>query len=248
MLRLAERNRLKASDWLLDTTTEDWRRVEAPPREGLKIQQFDLDANLNGGLVVQSIKDVFDRILTGVGDPPSRTERVGSDGEMAAAVHKAVDGLTRREASDPDLWAHLCCFGCPKYVRWRWTTNKPGAMWLRYAGNIRRNALARLWWWAEVTHNPTKSLGDPKRYEITREVEDRQSLMLYFGDCAFSGHGLLAHGLCDLQDEQSINDDNQKKLCRSVNRLARVVCLDCLDDNFAADKVCKQAFQLSALL
>lgn len=247
MLRIVDRKHVRGTEWLTDTATNAWRNVSAPSVTGFKIQQFDTDANLDSGLAIQGIKDSFERITLHMGDPPSRTERVGSDGEMAASLHKVLDGLSRREASDADFWAYLCCFGCPQYVRWRWTTNKAGALWSRYAGNIRRNALARLWWWAEVTCDPAKALGDAKRYAITRQVEDRQSLMLYFGDCAFSGHLLLARGLCDLQEQRGIDDDKQKKLCRSINRLARVVCLDALDDQSAA-RVCQQALDLSALV
>jgi hypothetical protein len=248
MFRFADRKRLQKHEWLIDTAGYSWEQVNAPSGQGLRVQQFDIDAKLDAGLVVQGIKDAFERVLIAIGSSPTRTERVGSDGEMAVSLHKALTGLTRREASDPDFWAYLCCFGCPQYVRWRWTTNKPGAMWARYAGNIRRNALARLWWWAEVTHDSAKATRDASRYAITRDVQNRQSLMLYFGDCAFSGHRPLAKALCNLQAEQSVNDDDQKKLCRSVNRLARVVCLDGVNDAPSATKICEKAFALSALL
>jgi hypothetical protein len=248
MFRFTDRKRLQTHEWVINTTGGSWELVSAPSGQGLRIQQFDIDARLDAGLVVQGIKDAFERVLITTGRSPLRTERVGSDGEMAASLHKTLTGLTRREASDPDLWAYLCCFGCPQYVRWRWTTNKPSAMWVRYAGNIRRNALARLWWWAEVTHDSSKATSDARRYVITRDVQNRQSLMLYFGDCAFSGHPLLARVLCNLQADQSVNDDDQKKLCRSVNRLARVVCLDGVNSVSRATKIGEKAFSLSAFL
>src|SRR6266436_2188512 len=141
MFRFLDRELVEKHGWLINTAGCSWEKVSALSRQALRIQQFDIDAKLDAGLVVQGIKDAFERVLITTGSSPSRTERVGSDGEMAVSLHKTLTGLTRREASDPDLWAYLCCFGCPQYVRWRWTTNKPNAMWVRYAGNIRRNAL-----------------------------------------------------------------------------------------------------------
>src|SRR5437870_10265362 len=103
MFRLAERKQLRDSDWLSNVVTQGWRYVTPPPKTGLKIQQFDLDANLNPGLVVQAVKDAFDRMAATTSDPPDRSERAASDGEMAVAVHKALAGLTKREGSDPEF-------------------------------------------------------------------------------------------------------------------------------------------------
>jgi hypothetical protein len=167
---------------------------------------------------------------------------------MAIAVHKAFDGLTLREASDPDFWAYIACFGCAHYVRWRWETDKPAALWTRYAGNIRRNAVSRLWWWAEITCDLCKPLEDPHRYEITRNVRGRQSLMLWYVDCAFSGHPLVAHRLAALQEDRALNDTAQKDLCRTVNRLARVVCLDSISSQAQSDSLCERAHSISRLL
>jgi hypothetical protein len=248
MVKLTNRKRVRASEWLARTVETDWRQVQPPPPDGLGIQQVDLAASLNSDAGVEKINDAFKRVNGTAGDPPSRAERVGSDGEVAIAIHKALTGISPRQACDADLWAYLATFGCPQYVRWRWLTNKPGALWTRLAGNIRRNALSRLWWWAEITHDPTKALSDPQRYAITKNVRDRQSLMLWFVDCAFSGHLHIVRGLSAIQQTHSLDDDSQKKLCRSVNRLARVVCLDSLQRADEVEKWCDRAHRLSALL
>jgi hypothetical protein len=247
-LSITGRKRLKGSEWLRNTAETPWREVKPPPTEGLGIQHTDLHAPLSHELVAQKIKDAFESVTHNAGEPPSKAERVGSDGFMAVAIHKALDGITRREASDAELWAYLATFGCPQYVRWRWQTRKPAALWTRYAGNIRRNALARLWWWAEITHDPSKPLSDPQRYAVTRDVEDRQTFMLWLIDCAFSGHQKLVKELSAVQHANSLNDQGQRKICRSVNRLARVVCLDSVQDEQQVRDLCEEAHRLCVAL
>jgi len=248
MHRITNRNALRASDWLAAVAANPGELVTTPPREVLKVQQFDVLAQLNDALVAQRINDAFESIAAATGAPPSRAERVNSDGEMAATIHQALAGLTLREACDAEMWAWLACCGCPRYVRWRWDSDNTNALWTRFAGNTRRNALARLWWWAEITHQPAIPIGTPNRYDTTRNVRDRQSLMLWFVDCAFSGHPLLVQKLSELQQSAALNDAAQKRLCRSVNRLARVVCLDEADTDAQVETLCQRAVQVSQLI
>jgi hypothetical protein len=246
--KLTNRNALKANDWLQVVMQQDWKQVEPPPNEKLKIQQFDFAANLNDGLVIQKIKDSFQSIVQSISDPPSMAERVGSDGQMAVVLHKALHGLTAREASDPDFWAFLSCCGCPKYVRWRWNTDKPDAFWKRIAGNIRKNALSRLWWWADVTCNHALPLSDPLRYTVTKKVHERQTLMMWFVECAFSGHALITNQLAAFQEAHELNDPEQRAICRTVNRLARIVCLDSIETDEKSKVLCQRALDISRLL
>ncbi len=152
MHRITNRKALRASEWLAAVTANSSPPVVPPSRETLKTQQFDTLTQLNGALVAQQISDAFDPIAVAGGPTPTRGFRTNSDGEMAAIIHDRLTGLTAREACDADMWAWFACCGCPDYVRWRWDTDNPDALWTRYAGNIRRNALARLWWWAEITY------------------------------------------------------------------------------------------------
>ena len=246
--RITDRKFLKNSEWLATVATSAWPEVQAPPREGLRLQQFDLAAHVNTALAAQQIKDAFQSVVQEAGDSRSRGDRVASDGRMAVAVHKSLDGLTVREASDADFWAYLACFGCPQYVRWRWEPRGVGALWTRFAGNTRRSALSRLWWWAEITCDHARQTTDPQRYSITRNVRDRQSLMLWFIDCAFSGHSLIAHKLAAFQQQHSLNDIAQKAICRTVNRLARVVCLDSIGTERESEALCERALRISQLL
>jgi len=159
-------------------------------------------------------------------------------------MHKEMAGITQREAADASLWAYLATFCSAGYVKWRW----PDSVALRYAGNIRRNALARLWWWAEVTHNPEKEIDDPERYKTTLVTEGRSDFILYVGDCAFSGNRDLLHHLSNLQQIKAKGSKDQQRLCRAINRIARVTCLDGLGSDSQMNMLCKRAYQISLQL
>lgn len=246
--RITNRKLLKTSAWLANVAVASWREVQPPPVDGLKLRQLDLVSNLNVALAVQNIRDAFDLAVGEVGESPARDDRVATDGKMAVAIHKALDGLTVREASDADFWAYMACFGCAQYVRWRWDTPNPGPLWSRFAGNIRRNAVARLWWWAEITRRHSIANDNPRHYEVTKKVRGRQTLMLWFVDCAFSGHAMVAHELAALQETVSLNDPAQAAVCRTVNRLARVVCLDSITTAPESETLCQRALAISRLL
>lgn len=246
--RIINRKYLKSSEWLANVATMSWQQIQPPSRNGLHLQEFDLAAELNTALAEQQIRDVFEAIVQEAGNVPLQAIRVESDGRMAVAIHKAFHGITRREASDPDFWAYVTCFGCPWYVRWRWETSKRDALWNRFAGNIRRNAISRLWWWAEITCDHALPVDDPQRYKVTMNVRNRQSLMLWFIDCAFSGQTYIARKLAGLQEERALNDNYQKTICRTINRLARVVCLDLIQTEEQAEALCQHALKISQQL
>lgn len=239
--KLTNRARLQNSDWLRQVKEQDWRRIQKPNPDGLCIQASDLTRPIDGDSSARRIREHFyDVVERGIAPVPS-------DGEMAVSIHRILDGITYREASDPELWAYVVSFGCPEYPRWRWP--QPNAdLKNRYAGSIRRNAFAALWWWAEVTHDPEKQLEDPDRYVETRIVEGRTSFVLYCIDCAFSGHRLLVHALSRLQQHQRLNDRASYKLCRSVNRMARTVCLDSLATQPEVAHFGQRAHELTAQL
>ncbi|MBI2516582.1 MAG: hypothetical protein HYV95_06660 [Opitutae bacterium] len=246
--KLTNRSALKSAEWLITTASIPWREAKGAPRAELKIQQFDLISHLNLDLIGQHIQDALLCIVDDVGESPSMNARVSSDGQMAVAIHRALEGLTWREATEPDFWAYLTCVACPQYTRWRWQTQKPSALWTRYAGNIRRNAISRLWWWAEITCDHAKPAGDPKRYTVTKNISGRQTLMLWFIDCAFSGNPLIAQELTSIQEMQKLNDTAQKTICRTMNRLARVTCLDSVSTSIESRTLCERAHKVSQLL
>jgi hypothetical protein len=239
MYRISKLDRLRKSGWLKQVSREDWRALQEPSPEESRdwgIQELELTGNAD-----------FARFKTEFGAASKRFRKKGfyaSDGVLAAEVHKLMNGITIREARDPGLWAHLAVFASPSYVRWRW----PKSVAVRYAGNIRRNALARLWWWAEVTHDPERDVDEADRYEPTLVTDGRSDFILYVGDCAFSGNRDLLRHLGNLQQKSSKSSKDQQRLCRAVNRIARVTCLDSLDGSSQMKSFCQHAHAISQKL
>lgn len=78
---------------------------------------------------------------------------VASDSWLAPRVHATLR-LTRREAAEPGIWEYLAIVVVPNYVRWRWRGDKEkGTARKRYCGRLDEQAVARLWWGAELTRN-----------------------------------------------------------------------------------------------
>jgi hypothetical protein len=239
MYRISKLERLRKSDWLKHVSGKDWHKVLEPSSEESQdwgIQELELKASASFGRFKSEFGDAFKTL--------AKKNVYASDGVLAMTVHRMMNGTTIREARDPGLWAYLAVFGSPSYVKWRWQQSVT----VRFAGNIRRNALARLWWWAQVTYDPTKDLDDPRRYAPTLVTDKRSDFILYAGDCAFSGNrGILLH-LSNLQQKKAKGSKDQQRLCRAINRIARVTCLDSLDADSQTQTLCEQAYTISQKL
>ncbi len=111
----------------------------------------------------------------------------------AIILHKSLSHLSRREASDPMLWARLCHVELWKYMRRRFDlarltgAKKTQVIWSRYfvlrnnSRALMRNGLARLWWAGRLTCD-SGATGDArylltevllKRLDITKNLLER---------------------------------------------------------------------------
>jgi hypothetical protein len=237
--RITKLDRLRKSEWLGSAALRQWTDIKAPDDSETKswgIQELELSSPIS----FESFKLQFATTF----QANKNKDATESDGVLAAELHKLLHGLTLREARDPRLWAYLAVFGAPKYVRWRW----PDKVGIRYSGTIRRNALARLWWWAELTHDQDVDLDEPERYRGTLHTARRSDFVLYVGDCAFSGSRELLRHLSDVQLKQAKTSKHQQKFCRAVNRLARVTCLDSLAGSNERQAFCNRALTVSESL
>jgi len=81
----------------------------------------------------------------------ARGDRVGTDAWLAPRLHAALR-LTRREAADPGVWAFLAGVqpATTAYTRWRWTDDEGAVAPIRIVGRMNQQAIARLWWCAEL--------------------------------------------------------------------------------------------------
>lgn len=81
---------------------------------------------------------------------PAWPDRAVSDRWLAPRLHHTLR-LGRAEAADADLWAWLA-IRYHDYVDWRWSGAK-GVAENRFRGPVHKQALARLWWGAELFRN-----------------------------------------------------------------------------------------------
>lgn len=95
-----------------------------------------------------------DAMLKEVRERYDRPTRQASDGWLGPRLHATLR-LTPREAADPTLWNHLSLVRHPDYVHWRWMPAGEGKRTAvaRFTGGPTKHALARLWWWTELTRN-----------------------------------------------------------------------------------------------
>lgn len=115
------------------------------------------------------------------------------DGDMAALIHKEMN-LTRRVASFASFWHYCTLFEYLDYVEWRWyKADKKLINKDRVLGQWRRNALGRLWWWAEITFDA--NLDDP--YKWTKRCSKSQELMLHAVDDFIGGDNGIMIALCN---------------------------------------------------
>lgn len=127
--------------------TDAFRAGDAVPSIDEYVRSLEFGRNLAldlvGELLTAAQRDFAD-------DPPA------SDRWLAPRLHAALR-LTRFEAADRGLWAWLAVALFPEYIRWRWRGRRgaegeepAGPPAKRFVGSERDNALARLWWGAEL--------------------------------------------------------------------------------------------------
>lgn len=90
-----------------------------------------------------------------------------TDFQLAVLVHRYFvnNGMVRKFAGNIDIWHYMSIIHLKSYITARWgeLDNKPAAI-NRYFGRMGRNAISRLWLWADLTFDPKSS--DP--YHLTK--------------------------------------------------------------------------------
>ncbi|MEZ5343757.1 MAG: DUF6339 family protein [Acidimicrobiales bacterium] len=124
-------------------------------REGSESPSFadyERDLDVDHPVDLDAIRTVLDEAMRRFG-PAMGTE---ADMWLAPRLHFALR-LTRREAARRDLWRWFGCVFAPDYVRWRWGSPdgsfsgvNSAATNDRFVGPDYKQALARLWWMAEL--------------------------------------------------------------------------------------------------
>lgn len=152
------------------------------------------------------------------------------DGALARDVHECLD-VTRRTAGDPGLWHWLAVVRYPEFVFHRWQYSSEAAMREKFLGagsDLYSNALHRLWWIAELTH-------DGEDYGLTDVVFANQTMVNKVFDRWFARYQPAVVAICDeLSDEPSwVIDD----VTRRFNHVLTNIQLEALTEAEARDLV-----------
>lgn len=100
------------------------------------------------------LEDLKNLFATAIGRELDLDRETGLDGWLAPRLH-ALLRLDRRQASNMGFWAWLAIDVLRPYVLYRWgPESRAGAVTeYRFIGGVTRNAIARLWWYAEIGRN-----------------------------------------------------------------------------------------------
>jgi hypothetical protein len=152
------------------------------------------------------------------------------DGALAADVHRCLS-MDRRTAGDPGLWHWLAVVRYPRFVRHRWEYRSETAMREKFLGagsDLYSNALHRLWWIAELTHDD----GD---YWLTDRVFDNQTMVNKVFDRWFARYRPAVVAVCEeLYDEPSWVID---EATRRFNHALTNVQLEALEEPDARELI-----------
>ncbi len=157
---------------MLQILREEGARLVTPELVAGEVLRWPADAY--EGLVEELNRDIsldsFDRIVDSIlNETPRYSPSI--DALAAAGIHQALP-LTRREAREPGIWRFLTVIYRPDFVRHRWENRSWSTMRSRFLRLDMRpdgNAIARLWWIAELTRRDTN-------YALTSKVLKRQTL------------------------------------------------------------------------
>jgi hypothetical protein len=147
----------------------------------------------------------------------------GIDAAAAPAVHARLD-ISRRVAADPGVWHYLAVVEFPKFVRYRWEFNSETAMrekFLAGGTDIYSNALHRLWWISELTHDD----GD---YSLTRRVFAKQTLANKIFDRWFARYRPAAVVCCE--ELVDLPTDVAEEVTLELNRALSTLQLEGIDE------------------
>jgi hypothetical protein len=152
------------------------------------------------------------------------------DAWMAPRLHAALR-LPRRLANDDGMWAWLA-FQCPRFVEARFRKGKEKLHPWRYRGMWSRNALARLWWGAEMTRNGNDYAATSLCFKRTRTAQFALELMYSWDRAAAIAFVHVAEGA---DGGARLSDAQTKRLSTTLKVLLTLRSLDAFGDGSDED-------------
>jgi hypothetical protein len=156
-----------------------------------------------------------------------------SDPWLAPRLHAALR-LTRGEAADQRIWTYVTVVEVPEYVRWRWINPDDADVPVpidRFVGETTVNALARLWWAAELTRNGAD-------YRQTVQALSDSFFLASWLKLDALHHKAVALAVVDFLGSLpvgSLGDHQSQVMARAINIVSRTLALDALSLSLAPD-------------
>ncbi len=200
---------LVVEDFIAGKVVPDWSKY---------IKGFDRSVDL------EPVRRIVGKAMDNFSHDPK-----ASDAWLASRVHATLR-LTRREASDPRVWDFLAVVFMPEYVRWRWNSEKGQVV--RFVGPEYKQALARLWWGAEMTRNGPSF----KQTAVLFANQDFQNswarLDLFHHRAASVAAATL---MSTFNDGEMATSDQIRQLVRGFNMVLTTTMLDAVAPSPAPD-------------
>lgn len=139
---------------------------------------------------------------------------------LAPRLHSALR-IPRRAATDDCMWAWLA-FHCRSFVEARFKKGKDKVHPWRYRGVWSRNAMARLWWGAEMTRNGADYSAVTHCFARTRTAQFTLELMYSWDRAAAIAFALVSEGADGgdrLSDEQTQGLSTRLKVLLTLRSL-----------------------------
>jgi hypothetical protein len=163
-----------------------------------------------------------------------------SDMENSISLYGAVKGLTEVQASDERLWVFLTHNIYWDYMRKRWpieeTQNPISRIRDRYfmrnmnLESITRNGIARLWWYAHLTHDSSRE----NPFELLEILLSRQDLAVGITERALGASSIIRTGILEFlraNPKIASNEDKTRELIKAINLIGGVKLLPLLGVN-----------------
>lgn len=188
------------------------------------------------------------RLAGRYGFPLSRRLPTEFDIELAKLLHESME-IAPAEAAARDVWAFLSLVLLPDVAYWRFP-EPPGDRVLNT--DITRHVFGRLWWRAELVHDP--ALNDP--YDALMILGEADFDHVYARRARIGASPKIVRNLLlvwrQLRESGALADTNDREAFRAnlvqLNRVVPFLSLNALDDEALAEELRRTALQAIASL
>jgi hypothetical protein len=189
-----------------------------------------------GAIALEPVRQAVADAVAGL-DAEDRSTML--DRSLVGPLHRALAGLSPRQAADMRVWHWLCSVEFPGLVWQRWGQGsgvpEPGelsrmlthAMGGRFTGaaslnGVSRNTLARLWWTAQT-------LGAQEDYDLARRALSNQDMFQNIFERFFGISPVVARACVRRLDGESPGDI--RRATRWLQHCASTAVLESLDED-----------------